>query len=45
MKNILKMRMNSMTNQTIRSRDVKMGFNSWAYPAHHKFEPSWTEKK
>jgi len=25
-------------------RDVKMGFNSWANPAHHGFEPGWVEK-
>jgi len=24
--------------------DVKMGFNPWANPAHHGFEPDWVEK-
>jgi len=25
-------------------RDVKMGFNPWTNPAHHRFEPGWVEK-
>jgi len=27
-----------------RNRDVKMGFNPWAYPAHYGFELGWVEK-
>jgi len=25
-------------------RDVKMSFDPWANPAHHRFEPDWVEK-